>query len=154
MAMLVTFSVVSSGCIAAGALTAASIASIAGASLTAADKGFAYWRGSKLHYIDESDITTMRWAVENTFERLDLGVKKTKHRPEEETYYWVVVDQEGDEIAEITLTPITSRMIRVTLDVGFFGDKPSARLVADRIHLNKQQASTDMPGGVVSGGNG
>ncbi|MEQ9459687.1 MAG: DUF3568 family protein [Phycisphaeraceae bacterium] len=134
------------GCIAAAA--AVPVFSIAAASMSTADKGYGFWKGSKLRYVDETNMAAMRWAVEKTIDRLGLTIDKYKQDEDKPYYRWVLHHDEGDELATITLERVSRRMMAVTIDVGMFGDKASGRLIASRMqtYLNEySQATGEMP---------
>ncbi|QDU72240.1 DUF3568 domain-containing protein [Mucisphaera calidilacus] len=115
------------------AVSAASVASIAAATATTAEKGFGAWAGSKFTYVDEADLTDMRWATESAIDRLQLNISKQSFDEKKATYRWKVRDADNDHLAKIKLKPLTPRMMVVTIDVGLFGNKPAGTLLASRI---------------------
>lgn len=122
------------GCITA--LTTASVASIASitaATATTAEKGFGAWAGSQFIYVDETNLTPMRWAILSAFDRLELDVYKDSHDEKNNIYRWKVREADGDYIAKIKLESLTPRMTVVTINVGLFGNKPAGTLIASRI---------------------
>ena len=140
--LLLTLSL--NGCVAAATGAAVGIAS---ASLSAADKGFAYYRAGTLRYVDESSFTSMRWAIEKMADQLELVIHKTKQSEPDERPQWMIWwfhNSDGDEIAEVELEPFTPKMMSVKIKMGLFGDKAAGQLLASRIkdHLDEHKRAS------------
>lgn len=121
---------------ACGGCVGVAAAPVLGASLTAGDRGYAFWQSGTLKYVDEAGFEEMSRAVEATNERLALALintSETTSRDGDVTLRRWKLRSDRGKAATITIRKITARMVGVSIDVGLFGNRPAARLYADRL---------------------
>jgi hypothetical protein len=136
-----------------GCAAAVPVLSAASTGAAAGQAGYSFWRSGKLTYVDEGTLDQMNEAVAITIDRFDLQTHglhdeidggRLRHR------WWSIRTDRG-HLLTIKVEPLTDAMIEVQLDVGFFGNKAAAELLADRFkqELDHLQASGRAPGVIV-----
>ncbi|MEO1007272.1 MAG: hypothetical protein AAFX79_01765 [Planctomycetota bacterium] len=133
-------SAVAGGCIAAAAVPVIAAGAVAG------EKGYAFWDSGTLKYVDEASFEEMSSAVDATNERLalvtedriDVPRKKGEQGAAIKRRVWTLSSDNG-RVLEVTIAPITERMVSVSVESGLLGSRPAARMYADRLKAELEE---------------
>lgn len=118
---------------------------VIGAGVGAANFGVAFVEKGKLYSTERTDGRTLLAATLATCEELDLVIKEKQYHNDRRKWLVLARDDRNDGLA-IRIDERTDNMTRLVVDMGLFGDEPTARLIYSRIshHL---EAGAPLPEG-------
>ncbi|MEM1446101.1 MAG: DUF3568 family protein [Planctomycetota bacterium] len=126
--LLLSFVITLGGC--AGGLEFAAI----GAAASATQAGAAVVKGGKINAAVLVPADSVEWAVRKSIEDMGLDLRSVNERRAYRTEF-ILKDDRGAKI-KVRIRERSETLTRIQIDVGWFGDAPTARLFAGRIEYH------------------
>lgn len=136
--LLSALAITAGGC---AALPLAALGTVLGVGASAVSTGASVYSLGKLNSAELASADQVRHAAEHAADELDLHVVDGAFDASGLDYAMHLVDRSGGKV-EIIVQERSARLTRLRVDVGLFGNEPTARLILERVRARLPAAST------------
>jgi hypothetical protein len=143
--LLLSLPLLVTGC---AALPLAAVGTVAGITATAVSTGADVYSMGKLDSAELATLDDVHGAVHQSAEEMGFELRREQAKPN--VFGFEFIDQRNS-ITKVTLEARTPRLMRIRINVGVFGNEPTARLMLKRIrtHLPNEGERRDAADGTT-----